>query len=223
MLALTGALAAVGVGYAAIPGGGGVIHGCYANLTGQLRVIDAEAGAKCARRETALAFNQQGPKGDTGLRGLQGELGPRGLQGETGPRGLQGEPGKDGVAEFPHTLPGGKTIRGAWSVRGVNTDVEGSQSASSSISFGFPLTKDWTWNELWEVGKPYSQTCGTGTPAPGHLCVYLAGSVNFDGLAIFGDSGGAVGDGSRYGAQLSALAAGEGPFYAYGTWAVTAP
>ena len=205
VLALTGALAAVGVGYAAIPGGGGVIHGCYADLTGQLRVIDAEAGAKCAKRETALSFNQQGPKGDTG------------------PRGLQGEPGQDGVAEFPDTLPSGKTLRGAWSVRGVNTDVEGSQSASSSISFGFPLTKDWTWNELWEVGKPYNPNCGTGTPVPGHLCVYLAGSVNFDGVAIFGDSGGAVGDGSRYGAQLSAVAAGEGPFYAYGTWAVTAP
>ena len=35
-----GALAAGAVGYAAIPDSGGVIHGCYQKVNGQLRVID---------------------------------------------------------------------------------------------------------------------------------------------------------------------------------------
>ena len=103
VLALTGTLAAVGVGYAAIPGVGGVIHSCYnasSNPSGQLRVIDTEAGAKCAKNEKALDFNQQGPKGD------KGDPGPQGPQGEQGIAGLQGEPGPTGP-------PGAKGDSGA--------------------------------------------------------------------------------------------------------------
>src|SRR6266545_410944 len=65
-LALLGVLAAVGVAYAAIPSADGVIHSCYnasSNPSGQLRVIDAEAGGKCAKNEKALDFNQRGPQG----------------------------------------------------------------------------------------------------------------------------------------------------------------
>lgn len=153
----------------------GVIYGCYGKL------------------EAALAFNQQGPKGDTGARGLQGE---------TGPRGLQGEPGKDGIAEFPDTLPSDKTLRGAWSVRGVNTGVAGTDTAGNSISFGIPLTTDWIWNELWEVGRPYNPNCGTGTPQPGHLCDYLSRSENISGVAIYGDTSGVVGAGGRSGPNV---------------------
>jgi hypothetical protein len=240
VLALTGALAAVGVGYAAIPGGDGVIHGCYSKLTGQLRIIDAEAGARCTGLEKALDVNERGPKGDTGPRGLTGDTGPRGLTGDTGPRGLtgdtgprgltgdigprglQGEAGKDGVAEFPDTLPAGKTLQGAWSIHGVNTGVAGTQIASDSISFGIPLKTEWIWNPLWEVGQPYNPNC-TGTAKPGHLCVYLDTSHNLDGVAIFDAVSGVVGAGGRTGAGLSAIAAAEGAFYASGTWAVTAP
>jgi hypothetical protein len=80
-IALLAVLAAVGVGYAAIPSSDGVIHSCYnasANPSGQLRVIDADAGAKCSKNEKALNFNQtgpQGPKGDTGATGPQGPTG----------------------------------------------------------------------------------------------------------------------------------------------------
>lgn len=62
MIAALGVLAAVGVGYAAIPSGDGVIHSCYnasSHPSGQLRVIDQEAGAKCSKNEKALAFNQK--------------------------------------------------------------------------------------------------------------------------------------------------------------------
>ena len=99
VLALTGALAAVGVGYAAIPSADGVIHSCYnasSNPSGQLRVIDQEAGAKCSKNEKALAFNQQGPKGDPGPQGPQGEKGDTGAQGPEGPAGPQGPQGPKG-------------------------------------------------------------------------------------------------------------------------------
>jgi type VI protein secretion system component Hcp len=75
---------AAGVGFAtgAIPSGDGVIHGCYVisptGAAGQLRVIDAEAGAKCNRNEKALDWSQRGPKGDTGPPGPPGPPGPSG-------------------------------------------------------------------------------------------------------------------------------------------------
>ena len=86
-LGLLGVLGAVGVGFAAIPSADGVINGCYkagATPSGQLRVIDAEAGAKCLSNERALNWNQKGPKGDPGPPGLQG------------PPGEKGEPGAGG-------------------------------------------------------------------------------------------------------------------------------
>ncbi len=89
ILAVAGTLTAVGVGYAAIPGIGGVIHSCYgaagANPSGHLRVIDTEAGGKCAKNEKALDFNQQGPKGDVGPQGDAGPKGDTGLQGPARP------------------------------------------------------------------------------------------------------------------------------------------
>jgi hypothetical protein len=97
-------VASVGVGYAAIPGIGGVIHACYndkSNPSGMLRVIDAEAGAKCAKNEKSLIFNQTGPQGPVGPQGPagpQGEPGPVGPAGPAGPAGPQGEPGPAGVS-----------------------------------------------------------------------------------------------------------------------------
>jgi Collagen triple helix repeat (20 copies) len=98
-LALAGVLAAVGIGYAAIPSADGVIHACYnaaANPSGGLRVIDVEAGAKCAKNEKALQFNQRGPQGPAGPAGPQGVAGPQGPQGLTGPQGEQGPQGDEG-------------------------------------------------------------------------------------------------------------------------------
>ena len=60
-----GSLLVGGIAWAAIPGSNGTISGCY-DRNGALRVIDAEAGAACERRETALAWNQAGPPGPPG-------------------------------------------------------------------------------------------------------------------------------------------------------------
>ena len=166
VLALTGALAAVGVGYAAIPSADGLIHSCYnasSNPSGQLRVIDQEAGAKCSKNEKALAFNQQGPKGDPGPQGPQGEKGNTGAQGPEGPAGPQGPQGPKGDAGAPgaagtsdvyikrqsgfvtgdfhvntHTtldVPAGSyLINGKASIQ--NDDYDGSQPADCRLSTG---------------------------------------------------------------------------------------
>jgi hypothetical protein len=69
-----GAIAA-GLAYATVPDGAGVIHACYGNRDGGLRVVDTEAGQSCNAREATLTWNHQGPVGPQGPAGAQG---PRG-------------------------------------------------------------------------------------------------------------------------------------------------
>ena len=89
--AVVSVAAAGGVAYATSSSGGGVIHGCYDARTGALRVIDP--GGKCTAGETALSWNQTGPRGDTGRQG------PKGATGATGPAGLKGDTGATGPAD----------------------------------------------------------------------------------------------------------------------------
>jgi hypothetical protein len=68
-----------GATFAAIPDSGDAeIHGCYANKGGALRVIDAEAGATCNNRETALPWNQQGQPGTNGSDAASAVIGRTG-------------------------------------------------------------------------------------------------------------------------------------------------
>jgi hypothetical protein len=64
------AIASGGVAFAAIPDSAGVIHSCYANDSGLLRVYDsANPGRPCDNTETALSWNQKGAPGPQGPRG----------------------------------------------------------------------------------------------------------------------------------------------------------
>ncbi len=66
--------AVAAVAYGAIPGAGGVISACFDKQSGQTRIYDAEGGQpkSCRKSETAISWNQQGPKGDTGTQGSPG-------------------------------------------------------------------------------------------------------------------------------------------------------
>jgi hypothetical protein len=89
-----GALLAVsGIASATIPTNN-VIDACYTRSGGSLRVIDSTV-TKCAKTETSIAWNVQGPKGDKGDRG---DVGPAGPQGPQGPQGAQGPSGAAGAA-----------------------------------------------------------------------------------------------------------------------------
>ena len=85
-----------GVAYAAIPGAGGVISGCYVKPFGYVRVIDTDAGQRCNRFETPIAWNQSGPVGPAGPTGATGPTGPAGAPGTTGPAGPVGSVGPVG-------------------------------------------------------------------------------------------------------------------------------
>ena len=74
---------------AAIPDSAGIIHACYANNNGDLRVVDDPA--TCKNNEIALQWGKTGPQGPQGVPGPQG---PQGVQGP------QGNPGTNGEAWF---------------------------------------------------------------------------------------------------------------------------
>jgi hypothetical protein len=78
-----GASLAGGLAWASIPNSKtGVISACYKTGTpnqGALRVIDSQAGAKCASGEKALGWNQIGPRGPQGTPGSTGARGPSDL------------------------------------------------------------------------------------------------------------------------------------------------
>ena len=96
-LTLGGVLAAVGVGFAAIPAPSGAISGCY-DKKGALRVIDTAKVKKCPAGTKSLTWNRTGP---TGARGATGPAGPKGVQGVTGATGAQGLVGPAGPAGTP--------------------------------------------------------------------------------------------------------------------------
>jgi hypothetical protein len=78
-----------GGAYAALsPVHDGVIHTCFRKSSGAVRVV--RAGARCTRRERALAFNQRGPVGPRGSTGAQGAIGKTGATGKTGRTGASG-------------------------------------------------------------------------------------------------------------------------------------
>ncbi len=100
--AIVATVLAGSVAWAAIPGDGGVIQGCY-DTGGNLKVVSA---LPCPKNYTALQWNQQGvpgPRGETGdkgeqgIQGIPGERGPQGEQGVRGITGDRGEPGPQGI------------------------------------------------------------------------------------------------------------------------------
>ena len=69
-----------GIAWAAIPGAGGVIQGCYQKVEGQLRVIDPDTGG-CLPSEVAISWNEQGVQGEEGDPGVAGSDGRDGRDG----------------------------------------------------------------------------------------------------------------------------------------------
>jgi hypothetical protein len=88
--AVAAGLAVGGLAYGSIPDGTGVIHGCYKNTGGSLRVIDTGVGGACNASETALPWSQTGPRGTTGARGPTGSAGTNGSNGAKGATGPTG-------------------------------------------------------------------------------------------------------------------------------------
>jgi hypothetical protein len=123
VLSLTVLVACAGIAYAAIPGGDGVIHGCIntsANPSGALRVIDTDAGAKCAKNERALDFNQRGPKGEQGEQGIQGPKGDDGAPGAPGIStvtfAITPKPTSNNIQDVPTEIITRSLPEGSWAI-----------------------------------------------------------------------------------------------------------
>lgn len=89
-----GAVVAFGVAVIAdIPNSNGVIHACYKDSNGEVRLV--ERASECRNNEQHVRWNQTGPQGTTGPAGQQGQTGAAGSQ---GPQGLPGATGAQGQA-----------------------------------------------------------------------------------------------------------------------------
>jgi len=118
---LGGAIAimlAGGVAWAAIPGDGGVIQGCYTKIGGILRVIDTAKGEHCLGIELPISWNQKGPPGKDGADGAPGPQGPSGTSsvqawGEVSISGALVE-GSGGITVTKSTLAGQYFIHAAF-------------------------------------------------------------------------------------------------------------
>jgi len=72
------AVMAGGIAYAAIPDGGGVIHGCYnpngakGNNGTPLNILDTVSGS-CTGSQKEVTWSQIGPQGPPGLKGDKGD------------------------------------------------------------------------------------------------------------------------------------------------------
>lgn len=107
LVAAVATLGILGIGgsvaFATIPGGDGVIHGCYVKSGGTLRVVDGSV-TTCKSSESALDWNVTGPPGPSGAAGPQGpkgdpgQQGPKGEAGPTGPAGTNGQAGASVVS-----------------------------------------------------------------------------------------------------------------------------
>src|SRR5262245_3004190 len=92
-MAVAAGVVVAGSAYAAIPGPGGVMQGCY-DGGGNLRVVNA---LPCPKNWTALQWSQQGPAGPAGATGAKGATGAVGATGATGANGTSGSGGGTGA------------------------------------------------------------------------------------------------------------------------------
>jgi hypothetical protein len=107
------------------------LHGCVDSKSGQVRIVD-DAALCNAKKETAVAWNVQGPAGPQGPQGPQGEPGPMGATGAQGPQGADGARGPAG----PQGPQGAMGPAGPASVRVVSDTVTvGAGSTSGLLVF----------------------------------------------------------------------------------------
>lgn len=149
------ALAGAAVSAATIPDHSGVIHGCYSNDSGVLRVIDTPNVTKCPRRTTSLNWNQtgpQGPAGATGAPGATGATGSPGPAGAPGATGPQGPPGP-GYAFTTSTGATGPTVASAGtyfvSVRAGLFDQTGATEGLCAVYLGSATSPVDVFNTPW--------------------------------------------------------------------------
>ena len=133
VVAMAMVLAGGAVAAASIPDSTtGVISACYERTTGLLRLIDAQAGRKCASWETATSWNVRGPVGPAGAPGAVGAAGGPGPEGPEGPAGPEGAAGPAGP-EGPRG-PAGLAITSIDDLRGLTCSRPGGIPGGTGVT-----------------------------------------------------------------------------------------
>ncbi len=202
---LVAAAAAAGIAYAAIPDSSGMYTACMLNRIGTIRLIDPSLPASnlmshCARFETQITFNQQGPQGlpgpqgTQGAQGAQGPAGPAGSPGPTGPpgptgnSGAQGPPGPQGDPgpAGPPGLKGDTGAQGPAGDNGVSPTVTQLAAGDPNCSAGGVAITDASSHTAYVCngtnGEPFS---GTFTSPDGLFSI----GVTDSGITAKGPSG----------------------------------
>lgn len=200
LLVLVAALLAVagGISYASSLDNGKVVRGCYRNDTGVLRIVTGSHG--CARKETAISWNEQGPKGDPGPQGPAGPAGgsgdgigpqgPKGDKGDPGPKGDRGAPGPQGPAG-PRGATGPAGPSGAGAGAGIRyTAGPGLDLVSTTGKLGinqFSVAPGFRMPQGCSSGQaPQKTGTGWGCASPGNT-LYVAKQETGVDLAKFAD------------------------------------
>jgi hypothetical protein len=122
--------------HAAIPDSNGVIHSCYRNSDGSLRVVDDPTS--CKHDETALSWSQTGPQGPQGSVGAQGPQGPQGVPGTSASSHVYEASNTHELPEDTYlvglTLPPGQYV--VWSTVDFYDDNDGNANTQCAIWTG---------------------------------------------------------------------------------------
>lgn len=170
---------------------------------------------KCAKHDTKLRWNKQGPAGASGQQGAQGV---QGIQGAQGIQGVQGVAGPTTTV-----APSGSTQQGTIYIDGYS----GSTELGTSLSFPLHLASAPVLDEV-NSGSTDAHCQGTAaapTAAPGYLCIYIVQTyhvtVPLDGFAFWPQAPGALSGGgiSTFGVDLYVTASASGQqVLAQATW-----
>ena len=163
-----------GGAYAALsPVHNGVIHTCYRTSNGTLRVV--RAGARCGRRERALAFNQRGPVGARGATGAKGDTGKTGATGKTGRTGAAGRSVTSATLGVGNaTCPSGGSSF---------TSVSGTTFACNGVATSFANV---------DAGGTLAASRGITAvqrPSPGVYCLRVSSAPTVGVASVRGDAG----------------------------------
>ena len=203
-----------------------VAGGSYAagTLITSQQIKDGTIKVKDLNKLTVTAL-----KGQTGPAGPAGAKGATGSKGDAGPAGPAGPAGKDAW----QTPASGVALTGLWYADSQSTGVGSDTGAALSLPSRAGAELNWGTNVFFSPasttgpGVPpsfISASC-SGTPAAptapaGVMCVYSNTAANAN-LAV--TNVGSLAD-RHLGVLVRVVATGaSGDFYAYGTWAYTAP
>jgi hypothetical protein len=133
----------------------------------------------------------------------------------TGPKLAEGA-----VTTLPTTLASGRSLTGEWDAEGY-AGAAGDHGASAQ-SFAVPLASAPLPHVVTQPTTECPGSAANPTAQPGHLCLYQSEAENLGHVTVYKGVTSAPGA-DTYGFTAVAFAAAPGEFFAYGSWAVTAP